>query len=240
MNIENRKNMAKKKDAYYFSHDSNAKDDFKCMLLIEELGLEGYGIFWVLVETLREQDNYKYPIKLLSVLARKYNTTVAKMEVVVKNYNLFKIEDDIFFFSESLNHRMEIMNKAKEQRTIAGKISAAKRKKKQEEQLKQLEIHLSQSDSSERSLNDCSTSVQQMKENKIKEKEKKEKIKKDIEIFSQLQKQNLTAQEIAKIEIDKLGLSEFSKNYLKTKTLSEVINLTIDHQSYLNLVLVNS
>ena len=36
-----------KKDAYYFSHYSNAKDDFKCMLLIEELGLEGYGIFWI-------------------------------------------------------------------------------------------------------------------------------------------------------------------------------------------------
>ena len=28
-----------KKDAFYFSHDSDAKDDPKCMLLIEELGL---------------------------------------------------------------------------------------------------------------------------------------------------------------------------------------------------------
>ena len=40
------------KDAYYFSHDSNAKDDPKCMVLIDQLGLEGYGIFWVLIETL--------------------------------------------------------------------------------------------------------------------------------------------------------------------------------------------
>ena len=80
-----------KKDAYYFSHDSNAKDDFKCMLLIEEIGLEGYGIFWILVETLREQESYKYPLKLLPSLARKYNTTLAKMRVVVLNYGLFML-----------------------------------------------------------------------------------------------------------------------------------------------------
>ncbi|MBD3831685.1 MAG: DUF4373 domain-containing protein, partial [Arcobacter sp.] len=173
------------KETCYFSHDANAKDDFKIMLLIEELGLEGYGIFWVLIETLREQQNYKYPLKLLSVLARKYNTTLAKLEVVVRNYHLFEIEDECFFFSRSLNRRMEVMHKAIEQRKIAGQISAAKRKKKQEEQLKQLQMNLSESNSSERPLNECSTSVQQIKENKIKEKEKKEKIKKDIKALTE-------------------------------------------------------
>lgn len=123
--------MSSKKDAYYFSHDSNAKDDFKCMLLIEELGLEGYGIFWVLVETLREQENFKYPLKLLSSLARKYNTTVAKMEVVVRNYSLFTVEDETFFFSNSLNKRMELMNKKREQAKLAGiKSGEARRNKK--------------------------------------------------------------------------------------------------------------
>ena len=37
----------------YFPHDSNAKDDPKCMILIDPLGPEGYGIYWVLVEILR-------------------------------------------------------------------------------------------------------------------------------------------------------------------------------------------
>jgi hypothetical protein len=67
------------KDAYYFSHDSNAKDDPKCVLLIEQLGLEGYGIFWMLIETLRDQPGYKYPIALISALARRYNTTAEKV-----------------------------------------------------------------------------------------------------------------------------------------------------------------
>ena len=65
------------KDTYWFRHDSNAKDDFKCMLLIEQLGCEGYGIFWILLETLREQKDYKYPFSMLTALARKYNTIMS-------------------------------------------------------------------------------------------------------------------------------------------------------------------
>lgn len=64
---------------------------------------------------------------------------------------------------------MQKMEEAIEQRVIAGKISAAKRKQKQIEQLKQLEINLSVNDSNERPLNECSANVQQIKEKKIKE-----------------------------------------------------------------------
>ena len=181
-----------KKETCYFSHDANAKDDFKIMLLIEELGLEGYGIFWVLIETLREQQNYKYPLKLLSVLARKYNTTLAKLEVVVKNYHLFKIEDNCFFYSSSLNRRMKKMEEAREQRFIAGKISAAKRKQKQIEQLEQLRINLSVNGSNERPLNECSANTQQIKENKIKENKNKDKDKDKEEETEKWRKWNET------------------------------------------------
>ncbi|WP_151947682.1 DUF4373 domain-containing protein [Aliarcobacter butzleri] len=194
----------KKKETCYFSHDANAKDDFKVMLLIEELGLEGYGIFWVLIETLREQQNYKYPLRLLSVLARKYNTTLAKLEVVVKNYHLFVIEDDCFFYSSSLNRRMQKMEEAIEQRVIAGKISAAKRKQKQIEQLKQLEINLSVNDSSERPLNECSTSVQQIKEKKNKEKEIKYSSADEAEKFEQLNQHLLSKQLSKDLNVEKL------------------------------------
>lgn len=103
------------KDAYYFSHDSNAKDDPKCVLLIEQLGLEGYGIFWVLIETLRDQPEYKYPLALIPALARRYNTTSEKMKTVVMQYGLFSItEEGEFFFSESLNRRMENLSTFRE------------------------------------------------------------------------------------------------------------------------------
>ncbi|MFW2441706.1 DUF4373 domain-containing protein [Aliarcobacter butzleri] len=200
-----------KKETCYFSHDANAKDDFKVMLLIEELGLEGYGIFWVLIETLREQQNYKYPLRLLSVLARKYNTTLAKLEVVVRNYHLFVIEDDCFFYSSSLNRRMQKMEEVREQRVLSAKIGAQKRKQKQLEQLKQLQINLSNNDSSEQMLSECSTNAKQIKEKKNKEKEIKYSSADEAEKFEQLNQQLLSKQLSKDLKIEKLENLEFQK-----------------------------
>lgn len=193
-----------KKETCYFSHDANAKDDFKIMLLIEELGLEGYGIFWILIETLREQQNYKYPLRLLSVLARKYNTTLAKLEVVVRNYHLFVIEDDCFFYSSSLNRRMQKMEEVREQRVLSAKIGAQKRKQKQLEQLKQLQINLSNNDSSEQMLGECPTNAKQIKEKKNKEKEIKSSSADEAEKFEQLNQQLLSKQLSKDLKVEKL------------------------------------
>lgn len=110
------------KDAFYFPHDSNAKDDPKCVLLIEQLGLEGYGIFWVLIETLRDQPEYKYPLILIPALARRYNTTAEKMKAVIHAYDLFKIQNDEFFLSESLINRMIPLEEKRKKRSAAGKL----------------------------------------------------------------------------------------------------------------------
>lgn len=114
------------KDAYYFSHDSNAKDDPKCVMLIEQLGLEGYGIYWVLIETLRDQPEYKYPLALIPAIARRYNTTTEKMKTVIGNYGLFTIDENDFF-SLSLIKRMEQYEYKREIARAAGKKSAEKR-----------------------------------------------------------------------------------------------------------------
>lgn len=180
-------------DSCYFSHDSNAKDDFKIMLLIEEMGLEGYGIFWVLIETLREQQEYKYPIRLLSVIARKYNTTLAKVEAVVAKYQLFVIEDDCFFYSASLIRRMQPLERAREQRVIAGRISAAKRQLKTKNLLNNLKIELSESNSSQRPLNECLTNAQQSKVKKSKVKKNKDN-ENEAEKYEELNEMLLNAQ----------------------------------------------
>mgnify|MGYP002574856207 FL=1 len=44
-----------KRDTFYFPHEYNAKDDPKCERLIWEMGMEGYGMFWTLLEVLRAQ-----------------------------------------------------------------------------------------------------------------------------------------------------------------------------------------
>ena len=137
------------KDNFYFSHDANAKDDYKCMLLIDQMGLEGYGIFWVLIETLREQKNYKYPLQLVPSLSRKYNTTQAKMETVINAYGLFELDLDSFFFSGSLNRRMSFFEQKKAQQIEAGKKGVVAKKAKQEQQ-KQLLLELSEENSTNR------------------------------------------------------------------------------------------
>lgn len=146
------------KDAYYFSHDSNANVDPKCVLLIEQLGPEGYGIFWLLIETLRDQTEHKYPLALLGALARRYNTTTEKMSVVVRNYGLFQIENEEFFYSSSLNRRMLHLDEKREKARLAGVASAEKRKL----------------------LNECSTSVEQTLNDRSTIKVKESKVNKSI------------------------------------------------------------
>ena len=110
------------KDAYYFSHDANAKDDPKCVMLIEQLGLEGFGIYWVLIEVLRDQPTYKYPLALIPAIARRYNTTAEKMKIVISGYGLFEVDDNDFF-SLSLIKRMGKVNEMRNKRIEAGKKS---------------------------------------------------------------------------------------------------------------------
>jgi hypothetical protein len=94
------------KDAYWFKHDSNAQDDPKCMTLIDQLGMEGYGIFWALIEKLRNESEFKLHISVCGSLAKRWCTSKEKVEAVVLKYNLFSIENDFIFFSERLSQSM--------------------------------------------------------------------------------------------------------------------------------------
>jgi hypothetical protein len=95
------------------------------MLLIDQLGMEGYGIFWILIEVLRIEPEMKYQLALLPILARRYNTSAEKMLAVVSKYDLFKVENNEFFFSESLQKRIfeksELSRKAAQVRWEADK-----------------------------------------------------------------------------------------------------------------------
>jgi len=102
------------KDAYYFPHDSNAKRDPKMLMLRHQLGAEGYGLYWMLIEDLREQDSYALPVAIIPALAKEYDTSETKLKAVIEGYGLFDIENDKFFFSHSLVKRMQTWNKNKE------------------------------------------------------------------------------------------------------------------------------
>jgi len=54
------------KDSYYFSHDTNAFLDPKIRAIISEFGVWSYGLFWVIIEMLASQRDYKTELKYLA------------------------------------------------------------------------------------------------------------------------------------------------------------------------------
>jgi hypothetical protein len=145
------------KDAYYFPHFSNARTDRKILRLRKELNIEGYGIYFMLLEVLRDAPSFKYPIEDLDLLASEFGTSEQKIRTVVCKYKLFEVDENQCFFSIKMGEYLEPYLRMKEQRKLAGVASAAKRL-----------------------LNDRSTTVQQSKVKESKESKVKESI--DIEV----------------------------------------------------------
>jgi len=120
--------MASQKDAYYFSHDSNASSDPKISAMINQYGIEGYGRFWIIVEILREQQEYRLPLKgyVFNALAMRLQCDFDAAEKYVKdcieNHELFD-SDGQYFWSNSLVRRM----KQKEDRSRQASEAAKKR-----------------------------------------------------------------------------------------------------------------
>lgn len=88
-----------KKDAYYFPHFCNARHDRKIRRILSQLGAEGYAIYFMLLEVLREQQDLRYPMSDVDLLVDEFKTTQAKIEAVIKSYDLFQIDEDGKFFS---------------------------------------------------------------------------------------------------------------------------------------------
>lgn len=114
------------KDAYYFPHDSNARGDPKTKFLISVYGMKGYGMYWVLIEVLRDQDGFKLPVNniTLSSLADDFRISFDEAKKFIDDciyeFTLLKT-DSKFMWSDSLIARMQKMIKSREKRSAAGK-----------------------------------------------------------------------------------------------------------------------
>lgn len=116
------------KEAYYFPHFCNARHDRKIKRLRKELGVEGYGIYFMLLEVLREQQDMRYPLTDIDLIADEFNTSEQKVVTVIKAYELFEIDEQEKFFSPKMLVYLEPYFRMKEQRREAGLKSGEKRK----------------------------------------------------------------------------------------------------------------
>lgn len=118
------------KDAYYFSHDCNARNDPKILAIISRYGMEGYGRYWVLIEMLREQSNYKLMANawLWDSVAMAMKCEANAAEKFVNDcIELGLLILDDFLYSPSLLRRMETFESTKKSRSDAGKKGAESR-----------------------------------------------------------------------------------------------------------------
>ena len=66
------------KETYYFSHDSNAITDTKILNMRADYGLEGYGLYWAIIEMMRNEEDYQLELDKNTYRAIKTltNTTI--------------------------------------------------------------------------------------------------------------------------------------------------------------------
>lgn len=112
-----------KKDTFYFSHDYTARSDEKIKNLLYNLGYEGYGIYWALIEELYQNAN---------ALRRQYKRIAFDMRVeektiksVIEDYELFVIDED-FFGSMSVQRRLELRDEKSKKASDSAKARWSK------------------------------------------------------------------------------------------------------------------
>lgn len=105
-----------KKDTFYFTHDFNAQGDPKHEKLIYEMGWEGYGIFWALIEKISQETGKWKLEKDYARLSFALHTDEKKINHIIENLNLFKTDEKYFWSERLLKHfeeRKEKSDKAK-------------------------------------------------------------------------------------------------------------------------------
>lgn len=110
-----------KKNTYYFSHDYNARNDTKILYMRQDLGMEGYGIYWFLVEALADSGGI-LPLKIIPVLSKQMDVSEAKVNAIINSYELFQLHEDSFFSQRLMNH-LQLRSGYSD----SGKIGAEKR-----------------------------------------------------------------------------------------------------------------
>jgi len=98
-----------KNKSYYFSHDYNAANDTKVLFLRHQLGMEGYGIYWFLIEKLADAGG-KMPLELIPILAMQMQSSDTKVKGVITQFDLFSINEGEFW-SDRLNDHLGLREK---------------------------------------------------------------------------------------------------------------------------------
>ncbi|WP_311053888.1 DnaD domain protein [Enterococcus faecalis] len=203
----------------YFPHDSNARNSDKLIPVRMKYGAEGYGIYFMILERLREEKNYM-SIRDYNTLAFDLRVDTSKIKAIVEDFGLFTFtEDGECFYSEGFNKRMEYKDAKSKKRSEAGKKGAAKR---WQQNSKDLAMPLDEN-SIAKNANAIAKekNSKERKEKERKEKESKEKESKEKE--SKVNKSKVNKNNKEKPAVQLSSEKDFWENPLGDKKTAELI-----------------
>ena len=103
----------------YFSHDAGARNSSKIIRLRMRYGAEGYGIYFMLLERLREERTYSCETDY-EMLAFDFRVDANLIRAVVEDFNLFDIQGTRFY-SRGFLERMAQKDAKASRRSAAGR-----------------------------------------------------------------------------------------------------------------------
>ena len=118
------------KNAPYFSHDFNARNDPKLLRLQMKLGMEGVGIFWCIVEMLHEQGGF-IPSSECERIAFELRTQYETIQTVLNDYQLFE-NDGEKYWSPSAIDRIKLRSEKSDKARISAELRWKNRQKNDE------------------------------------------------------------------------------------------------------------
>lgn len=138
------------KDTYYFSHDVNASNDPKIIVMKEVCGVISYAWWWILIEQLAAQEEYKLPMDKITFTGlgiafgmnqneafassneaklSTANQAEAYVNLLIKECKLLETDGE-YFWSPSLLRRNLLRKKKQEEiskkRSEAGRLGGLK------------------------------------------------------------------------------------------------------------------
>ena len=208
----------------YFSHDSNARNSDKLLKVRMDLGAEGYAIYFMILERLREEDDYISKNDYM-MIAYDLRVDEEKVKKVINDYDLFIVDDDVFY-SKSFMERMNIkdLKRLKAQESINKRWDKEKNKRNDDEYERNTDVI--------RTYNERNT-------NSYKEKKSKEKKSKDniytasadahAELKSEIQGRIWAAYPVKKGKIHAMKcIEKLLKGYTEQQVLNAIATYKAD------------
>jgi hypothetical protein len=89
------------KTGSYFPHFENARNDNKILKIRRKLGLDGYAVYFMILEVLRAQSDFKLSLFDIEELEFDFRTDKQIIISIIHDFDLFIVENG-FFYSKNL------------------------------------------------------------------------------------------------------------------------------------------